>query len=127
MIQYTRSYLHLQESGDGRAWGLRVFRGKAVGERLIKRCYKADWRLVPRDKEEEFIKAVVTDRQPNIVPDNIPFPPLMEYMIKVDAERNGQPLTEKPSLKPQFYRGIVSNAIYESESDLLNQESASNK
>ena len=89
-----------QEAFKSVAYGKYVFRGKEIGERRIDSGWKADWRLVPKEEEEEFIEmANSLKRQPKRVTNEAPFPPLLEYFYRQQMEEAGTPLTEKPMLK----------------------------
>ena len=81
------------------AFGEYVFRGKEMGEKRIDSGWKADWRLVPKEEEEEFLRmANSVKRPPKRISKEAPFPPLLEHFLKQQMEEAGTPLTEKPML-----------------------------
>ena len=102
------------------AHGMRVFRGKDMGERQMKSLYKTDWRLVPRDQEKDFLSAVsALPREPNKVPDTLPLPPLLRHMILKDLEMEGKGEDSLPKLRPTIQKHYAANALYEGEEQTL--------
>lgn len=102
------------------AHGMRFFRGEPLGENIITKGYKNDWRLVPRDTEQSFLSHSAPERPVNIVPDRIKFPPLLELLITEEQQRAGTYTGEPPMLPLQIKK--TSRAIFESEANKLTMD-----
>ncbi|XP_064594541.1 small ribosomal subunit protein mS34-like [Liolophura sinensis] len=77
----------------GSAWGLRVFRGKVYPkETKIETGNRADWRLIPREEEEEFCKLTEKDvyKRPEPPPREMTLPPLLGALYKQHLENKGE-------------------------------------
>jgi len=95
------------------AYGQKVFRGEASGEHLIKSCYKADWRLVPKHEEEAFLSVKAEVRPKNVVKSVLPFPPLMQHLIKEQQKEQG--LDDMPTLRIAIAKGVMNKAVLDTE------------
>jgi len=87
---------------DCRGWSLahaqKVFRGENYGDFVITACHKADWKLVPRAEEHKYLNIVKKPRPRNVVPDTVPFPPLLNHFIMLERQQKGEPLDKPPML-----------------------------
>ena len=93
-----------------------------MGEIKTGNSYKPDWRLVPRDKEEELLSYISAEPRPTpIVPDAIKFPPLLEKMIIEEKIRTGEKLSEPPLLPINIRVGEFNRAMLEKEARQLEQ------
>ncbi|XP_029634107.1 28S ribosomal protein S34, mitochondrial [Octopus sinensis] len=97
----------------GIAKGIKVFRGKEYPHPCgINACHKADWRLIPKEEEEEFCKLTATDvRETRTVPLTMEFPPLLKAMILAKKAENGEPLPEDLRLKLTVSKGQFSAEV----------------
>ena len=95
------------------AYGQKVFRGEASGEHLIKSCYKADWRLVPKHEEEAFLSVKAEVRPKNVVKSVLPFPPLMQHLIKEQQKEQG--LDDMPTLRIAIAKSAMNKAVLDTE------------
>jgi len=106
------------------AYGMKVWRGQQWGEGTIKAGYKNDWRLVPKLDEAKFLSYKATDRALTIVPDKIPMPPLLEYLVleerRRDSGQKSAPLSEleRPMMRVRI-RDDARTAVMASEMKLL--------
>jgi small subunit ribosomal protein S34 len=71
----------LQDPRKVRVWAEKVFRGRKY-PKIVEVCsvsYKADYRLIPKDEEEEYCKtdSHLTMDKVKILPRTVPFPPLL--------------------------------------------------
>jgi small subunit ribosomal protein S34 len=71
----------LQDNRKVRVWAEKVFRGRKY-PKIVEVCsvsYKADYRLIPKDEEEEYCKteSLLTLDKVKILPRTVPFPPLL--------------------------------------------------
>ena len=64
-------------------WGQKVFRGNDMGERILSATFKADWKLVAKEDEKEFLEKMASKgvHQKNERLKETKFPPLLEKMI----------------------------------------------
>ena len=109
---FERSFFFsLQTSVKSHAWGYQVFRGKDLGERKITRCYKHDWKLVPKCEEETFIKYDKELAPPPVIPDKLHFAPLHEHMILNERKMSGDKSTERPFMQKVISKYSLSRAI----------------
>ena len=72
----------------GRVWVEKVFRGKSYGEyELSKTAYKNDFKLVPKDEEEAYIKRTLSAEEiENLkkpIPEFLEFPPLLKVSFDI--------------------------------------------
>ncbi|XP_014768609.1 28S ribosomal protein S34, mitochondrial [Octopus bimaculoides] len=97
----------------GKAWGIKVFRGKEFPRPCgIDACHKADWKLIPKEEEEEFCKLTATDvRETQTVPLSMEFPPLLKAMILAKKTENGESLPEDLRLKLTINKGPFSTEV----------------
>ena len=93
------------------AYGDRVFRGEEQGEHLIRSCYKADWRLVPRHEEARFLECARETRPRRVIKDTMPFPPLMQHLMT--TQRKGTSVEDIGTLKLSIKRGPLNRAVLE--------------
>ena len=86
----------------------------------ITRCYKHDWRLVPKSEEDSFIKY---DKDlvppPPVIPDKLYFAPLHEYLISSETKLKGDQSTERPYMQKVISKQPYNRAMLESELELL--------
>ena len=86
----------------------------------MRTCYKSDWRLVPREEETALLNYKPEKERPrNIIPDAIPFPPLLERMMILELEAQGKEMTEKPMLPISLCTFPENRAVQEKEAKLL--------
>lgn len=76
----------------------KIFRGQDLGDGRITSSYKDDWHLVPRADEHKYLNTVKKPLPRNIVPDAIPFPPLLDHFIMLERQQKGESLEEQPML-----------------------------
>jgi small subunit ribosomal protein S34 len=79
-LPINRFYI-LQDLRKVRVWAEKVFRGRKY-PKIVEVCsvsYKPDYRLIPKDEEEEYCKAesLVTLDKVKVLPRTVPFPPLL--------------------------------------------------
>ncbi|XP_046399143.1 uncharacterized protein LOC124165700 [Ischnura elegans] len=83
--------LENQPSRRVAVWVERVFRGRKDPEitKIMKTSYKTDYRLIPKDEEEEYVKGVKQEVQSTstysakrVVPKEMPIPPLLLELSK---------------------------------------------
>lgn len=70
----------------------KTFRGRTLPKLTeIKRTsYKADYRLIPKNEEEKYLKNKTVHDLPEIIlPRKIEMPPLMKAFLEADHERKG--------------------------------------
>ncbi len=111
--------IYLQKSVKSRAWGYQVWRGEDKGEVCITRCYKHDWKLVPKSEEESFTQYDKPLKPPNIIPDKMDFAPLHEMWILQQRRLNGDDNAEKPQLQRVIKKEPNNRALLESEAKTL--------
>ena len=75
-----------------------IFRGQDFGDLVTKTCYKADWQLVPRSDEHKYVNSVKKPLPQNVVPDAVPFPPLLNHFIMMERQQKGEAVDERPML-----------------------------
>ncbi len=102
-----------------KAWGYQVWRGEDKGEVCITRCYKHDWKLVPKSEEPTFTQYDKPLKPPSIIPDTMDFAPLHEMWILQQRRLNGDDDTEKPKLKKVIRKLRNNRALLESEVKIL--------
>ncbi|KAL3876034.1 hypothetical protein ACJMK2_033921 [Sinanodonta woodiana] len=95
----------------GEAYGLKVFRGEEFKECKIEAGMKADWRLVPKEEEEEFCKLTHQPREKKIVPKYNDFPPLFAEMIKQQYKDEGRKLPEPFKLLLKINKSINNRSV----------------
>lgn len=61
--------------------------------------YKTDYRLLPKDEEEQYCNRNKVFKSEVILPRYREFPPLMRELIVREAKASGKPLTEEPKLE----------------------------
>ena len=105
----------VQEGSKIKISGQKIFRGKDVGEMAIDADHKRDWRLVPRHEEQMFLSAKTATREPVVIKDTTPFPPLLERMIRRDLKAAGKECSEPLELKLDIRQHRLNHAILESE------------
>jgi small subunit ribosomal protein S34 len=76
-----RVFCILQDPRKVRVWAEKVFRGRKY-PKIVEVCsvsYKADYRLIPKDEEEEYCKTEshLTMDKVKVLPRTVPFPPLL--------------------------------------------------
>ena len=120
--QHQNHVLPLQASVKSKAWGYQVWRGEDKGEMIITRCYKWDWRLVPKSEEEAFTKYDRSVRQPNVIPDKLHFAPLHEYLVMQGRKLKGDKSTERPHMQRVIRKMPYNRAILQSELEELEKE-----
>lgn len=84
IVKRVRTYIN-PELKIGKIWCESVIRGKRLpGERLLEIGYRPDFRLVPKDEEEEYLKYPIENLgdNPNILPKYYTIPPLMKEFMK---------------------------------------------
>ena len=80
------------------AYVRKIFRGQDFGEVNVTSCYKADWKLVPRADEDKYLNTVKKPLPQTVVPDSIPFPPLLDHFIMLERQQKAESLQERPML-----------------------------
>jgi len=75
-----------------------IFRSQDFGEVPLTATFKDDWQLVPRADEHKYLNIVKKPLPRNVVPDAIPFPPLLNHFIMMERQRKGESLDERPML-----------------------------
>ncbi|CAG9831566.1 unnamed protein product [Diabrotica balteata] len=82
-----------------KVWVEDTFRGKTFPEPVLIEgiSYKTDYRLLPKDEEEEYCKTSAYKYQ-KILPKTMDFPPLLKEIIKRIAKSKGENVTEDPKL-----------------------------
>ena len=111
----TTFFFLVQEGSKIKISGQKIFRGKDVGEMAIDADHKRDWRLVPRHEEQMFLSAKAATREPVVIKDTTPFPPLLERMIRRDLKAAGKECSEPLELKLDIRQHRLNHAILESE------------
>lgn len=66
------------------AYGRQIFRGEDRGEMPITRTYKADWKLLPRHQQAEFLSRPCQPYKPVSPPEFLTLPPLLRIINKTD-------------------------------------------
>ncbi|XP_061182455.1 small ribosomal subunit protein mS34-like [Saccostrea echinata] len=85
----------------GVAWGTKVFRGNKYPKLIrIDAGGKRDWRLIPKDEEEEFCK-IDKVHEPKIKAEDIDtrLPPVMEIVLKRNFKQRNVAFEGTPNLK----------------------------
>jgi Mitochondrial 28S ribosomal protein S34 len=87
-----------------------------LGNQIVTTAFKADWRLIPKDEEEQFkstVKATKENLPPKrVVPAVVPFPPLLRRMLLEEARKMNRPL-EEPMLPLTIKRGPFNVPVQE--------------
>ncbi|GAB1600189.1 28S ribosomal protein S34, mitochondrial-like [Argonauta hians] len=98
---------------SGKAWGIKVFRGKEFPNvREITAGHKADWKLIPKEEEEEFCKLSEKDvRETRSVPLTEELPPLLKAMVIADKKRKGETVPENLLLNLAIHRNEFSTKV----------------
>ncbi|ESO01312.1 hypothetical protein HELRODRAFT_174863 [Helobdella robusta] len=91
----------LNKRSESVAYGTQVFRGENMGEIKIRNGAKADWRLVMKQDEEEFLRKAnsVPKRVKTEPPKAVRFPPLLEQFLIQEANERGNVSEEGPLLQ----------------------------
>ena len=108
-----------QKSRKSLAWGHKIWRGEYQGIECIETCYLPGWKLVPKSDEEALRNVNTPERPRTVIPDKLPFPPLFEYLLIQEQEREGKLVTERPMMKTVLNPSRANRAILQSEADML--------
>ncbi|PSN53237.1 hypothetical protein C0J52_07983 [Blattella germanica] len=89
-----------------RIWAEKVFRGRKY-KNIVQVCsvsYKPDYRLLHKDEEEAYCKTdtIVPLEKTKILPQTIPFPPLLKELILNNFRAKGKTITDEPQLKVSY-------------------------
>lgn len=105
-------YILLQDMRFVKVWVESTFRGKTFPEPIIieRTSYKTDFRLIPKDEEQEYCKSPVFDCT-KIVPKTMEFPPLLKELLIRNAKAKGNNLEEEIKLEI-FYNKQSLNMSY---------------
>ena len=76
----------------------KIFRGENHGDVVVGVCHLCDWKLVPRAEEHKYLNIVQKPLPQTVVPDTIPFPPLLKHFIMLERQQKGEPLDKPPML-----------------------------
>ena len=85
----------------------------------ISRCYKWDWRLVPKTEEDSIKKFEKEIKPPNVIPDKLYFAPLHEHLIMQQRRTKGNMSCERPYMQRIIRKLPYNRAVLESEKDKL--------
>ena len=77
---------------------------------IKKQTPKQDWVMVPKDEVVEFCKYDGPTRPKKLIPEQIPYPPLLERLIIQQKQFAGEEVTEKPMLPLKISRSHVKKA-----------------
>ena len=80
------------------AYVRKIFRGQDFGDVMTTASYKEDWKLVPRADEHKYLNIVKKPLPQTVVPDTVPFPPLLNHFIMLERQKKGESLEEPPML-----------------------------
>ncbi|XP_073968718.1 mitochondrial ribosomal protein S34 [Rhodnius prolixus] len=93
-----------------RAYVEKVFRGRRYPQvvEMEGTTYKADYRLVPKSEENSLWERVASTKlTERILPDSVPFPPLLSHILEQERSSPGEALRLKLIVKQgpdNFYR-----------------------
>ena len=76
----------------GQIWAEQVYRGKSLGEVLLKNGHKKDWKIIPKEEEQDFCRIGDIYEEIKLVPKLVPFPPLMGVLLKKQNKLSREPL-----------------------------------
>uniref|UniRef100_A0A1B6D1J7 Uncharacterized protein n=1 Tax=Clastoptera arizonana TaxID=38151 RepID=A0A1B6D1J7_9HEMI len=113
------------EGGDKkvRVWIEKVFRGKKYPQlvELYRTSYKTDYRLIPKDEEEDILARVeAIPRRETIVANYTSFPPLLKEFIIEEMKEKGETINEEPKLKLVIRNGRDNVARLAKEGEIPN-------
>lgn len=91
------------------AYGKKIFRGEDHGIGKITSAYKDDWKLVPKDQEENFLKSKTGAKPMNPIARKMEIPPLLELSIKEDMQKTGQQVQDKILIDKIIGRGVFAD------------------
>ncbi|KAF2899738.1 hypothetical protein ILUMI_06435 [Ignelater luminosus] len=79
----------------------KIFRGRKHPAlvKIERVSYKADYRLIPKDKEAEYCRSDAPAMQMKILPKTMSFPPLLKELIIREMKASGKEVTEEPQLQ----------------------------
>ena len=86
----------------------------------MRSCYKPDWRLVPRDMEQELLNYSPAEERPRpIVPAAIALPPLLQKMVTEEKKKAGEDVSEPVRIPLRINANPHNRAVLESEARTL--------
>ncbi|XP_069702045.1 small ribosomal subunit protein mS34 isoform X2 [Periplaneta americana] len=98
----------LKEARKVRVWAEKVFRGRKYPGlvKIESASYKADYRLLHKDEEEDYCKedAVISLEKIKLLPHTIPYPPLLKEMILNECRARGEEVTKEPEMEMSYTR-----------------------
>lgn len=98
-----------------------VFRGKRYPDTVIQTTsYKPDYRLIPKDEEEEYCKFTEVKKEEKIFPRTTVFPPLMRELILREAKASGQEIKAEPQLTLRYATGVNNHTRVAEEGEISN-------
>lgn len=103
-----------EENRKVKIWVEKTFRGKKA-PKLVEMCsvtYKTDFKLIPKDEEASYCqrKGVEIKSVERILPNAIPFPPLLRELIINDLLLKGEVIKEEPKLYLKYRNGRENHA-----------------
>ena len=82
----------------------------------IEACFKADWRLVPRNEEDKFTTLTTsTEKSRNVIESELRMPPLLENLVKQSREKAGEDVNLPIMLSRTIRHGSANRAVMDSE------------
>lgn len=115
-----------EENRKVKIWVEKTFRGNTA-PKLVEMCsvtYKADFKLIPKDEEVLYCqrKGVEVKSEERILPNAIPFPPLLKELIMKDLLSKGGVVKEEPKLYLKYRKGRENNVKVADDQNTANVE-----
>lgn len=78
-----------------------TFRGRKISQPvdISNVSYKTDYRLIPKEEENDYCKYIEVKKQERIFPRTMSFPPLMREMIIREMKENNEEVVQEPQLE----------------------------
>ncbi|XP_071440178.1 uncharacterized protein mRpS34 [Hetaerina americana] len=102
-------------------WVEKTFRGKTLPDvtKILKTSYKTDYRLIPKDEEDNYIKGVGREErlatsdysEKRVLPLEMPLPPLLLELNKAALRRKGKMDEALNSIPLNVRQGAANRAI----------------
>nr|CAI5826003.1 unnamed protein product [Callosobruchus analis] len=89
----------------------KTFRGNTYPKPILieSSSYKADYKLIPKDEEEQYCKKSVRATVEHILPRTMEFPPLLKELLIREAEAKGEKIKE-PKLEVVYNKRSIKTA-----------------
>lgn len=94
-----------------RVWVQKTFRGRTLPNlvQIESASYKSDYKLIPKDEEQNYCKCDKEKVEEKILPQKIDFPPLLREIVRRDLQAKGINIEEDPKMTLVFRKSHQSH------------------